>query len=75
MKGSLQASFHCAQAAKQLVTPMAVAMAVSTLIAIWMMSFHVSFFNLDDEFPRLFLHRSVLLFLWVNTCVCVPVKR
>ena len=25
MKGSLQASFHCAQAAKQLVTPMAVA--------------------------------------------------
>jgi hypothetical protein len=64
MKGSLQASFHCAQAAKQLVTPMAVAMAVSTLIAIWMMSFHVSFFIVRSSF-----------FLWVNTCVCVPVKR
>jgi hypothetical protein len=64
MKGSLRASFHCAQAAKQLVTPMAVAMAVSTLIAIWMMSFHVSFFIVQSSF-----------FLWVNTCVCVPVKR
>ena len=50
MKGSLQASFYCAQAAKQLVTPMAVAMAVSTLIAIWMMSFHVSFFIVQSSF-------------------------
>ena len=46
MKGSPQASLHYSQAAKQLVTPMAVAMAVSTLIAIWMMSFHVSFFTI-----------------------------
>lgn len=42
-------------AAKQLVTPMAVAMAVSTLIAIWMMSLHVSFVIAQSSFLALVL--------------------